>query len=86
MNITEEFRKIFAGEQKTSDEEQDVLLDTMTFMRDDVEMGMNNDVIHTWRLKIQGAIEYLEAVGKISGEQSKRLFEMLSEIESVTYE
>ena len=86
MNITQEFREIFSGEQAANEEEQDVLLDVLLFMRDDVENQMPKDVILTWKLKLTGVIEYLEATGKINAEQLERLIRIVKEIEGVDYE
>ena len=77
MNLTQEFRKIFGAEQTADgvrmiDEEQDVLLDVLLFMRDDVEKGMGKDIIMMWRMKLISIIEYLEMAGKISAALSSR--------------
>lgn len=82
MNITQEFRKVFEGEQTTSAEEQDALLDVMLFMRDDKELGLCSDVIQAWALKISGVIEFMEATGKISSSQEEDLRMMVNRIES----
>lgn len=89
VNVTQEFRKIFSGEQKMSEEEQDALLDALLFMRDDVELGLGQDVIQTWMMKIAGVIEFLVACGKITagegddpqGEQEEQLYMLLKKIE-----
>ena len=86
MNITHEFREIFSGEQAANDEEQDVLLDVLLFMRDDVENQMPKDVILTWKLTLTGVIEYLEATGKINEKQLEQLIRIVKEIEGVDYE
>ena len=82
MNITAEFRKIFDGEQAMSENEQDVLLDTFLFMRDDREMGLAAEVIDVWNNKILGVIEFMSACGKISAEQEEDLCMMLNRIQS----
>lgn len=91
MNITQEFRKIFGAEQTTDgvrliDEEQDVLLDVLLFMRDDAENGMGPEIMNAWGLKLTGVIEYLEAVGKITEEQEAQLAQIIRKIGSVEYE
>lgn len=86
MSITERFRKIFDGEQKVSEQEQDVLENCYTWMRDDAELGLCRDVINTWACKISGIIEFLLACGKIDESQEEDLRMMVNEIESVTYE
>ena len=80
MNVTAEFRKIFEGEQATSDTEQDVLLDTLLFMRDDRELGLTAHVIDMWSCKILGVIEFMSACGKISDRQEEDLCMMLNRI------
>ena len=82
MNITQEFRKVFEGEQAASAEEQEALLDVMLFMRDDNELGLCSDVIQAWALKISGVIEFMEATGKISSSQEEDLRMMVNRIES----
>lgn len=86
MNITEEFRKIFSGEQAASEEEQDVLLDVLLFMRDDAENGMGQEIMNAWGLKLTGVIEYMEAIGKINAEQLEALTGIVKQIGSVVYE
>lgn len=82
MSITKEFLEIFSGEQKTSETEQETLLDIMTFMRDDREMGLGQDVVDTWNCKIQGVIEFIAACGKISKKQEDDLCMLLNRIQS----
>ena len=81
MDITKRFRELFSGEQAASEEEQDVLLDVLLFMRDDVENGMPKEVILTWRVKLTGVIEYLEATGKIDNDQLDGLIAIVKGIE-----
>jgi len=82
MNITKEFGEIFSGTQETTEEERDVLLDAMLFMRDDVETGLAQEVITLWAGKITGIIEFLSGTGKINEEQEEQLSMMLNRIES----
>ena len=86
MNLTKEIEKVFAGPQKITDEEQDMLLDCLQFMRDDIENGMPAEVVNAWRFKIQGIIEFLYSVGRIEEAQYDRIRDILKEIAGENYE
>lgn len=77
MNIMAEFKKIFAGEQQISLIERETLLDAMVTMNDDKKAGIHTEIM---ALKIQGAIEFLAACGRISEEQEEQLWTMVNEI------
>ena len=86
MNLTMEIEKVFAGPQKITNEEQDMLLDCLQFMRDDIENGMPADVINAWSFKIQGIIEFLFSVGRIEEAQYDRIRDIMKEITGENYE
>ena len=82
MSITQELKSIFSGEQKVTDEEQSVLEDAMLFYRDDVELGLVQDVLYAWYCKIMGIIEFLRMTGRIDEKQDEDLCMLLNAIEA----